>query len=88
MPKQKESTINDLSRKIDDLAQMTARGFESMVTKQELHALESKMQNGFSLMMKIIEPVHHDYSALKDDLAPRMDLAEARLTKVEHKIGI
>ncbi len=40
------------------------------------------------MIMEILTPMHRDYSALKDDLAPRMNVAEARLTKVERKIGM
>jgi|GEM_PF-6953354 len=88
-------TVTDLSQTVDTLARITAKGFEStatkedlkkFVTKEEFRSLEVKMSAGFSLIMETISPMQHDYEALKDDLAPRMDSVEARLTKVERNI--
>ena len=88
-------TVGSLAGTVDDLARMTAKGFESMATKQELQAVENKVQklednmtDGFSLVMEALRPMQRNYDALNDDLGLRMSTVEARLTKVERKISV
>jgi len=84
--------VDELTVTVDNLAHSVAKGFESMVTKQELKSLEiklsTKIESGFSLIMDALGPMQHNYDTLKDDLSPRMSTVEARLTKVERKVSI
>lgn len=91
------ATKKELHKEIDRLAGMVADGFAGMTTKEDLKAfttkedlkaLEQKMRAGFSLVMENTVPLRRDYEMLKDDLAPHVELLDARLTKVERKVGL
>ena len=83
-------TVNDLASTVDHLALMTAKEFDNVCTEfasiRNEMATKKEMRAGFSMVMETLEPLHHDYEILKDDLSPRMSTVEARLTKVERKI--
>ena len=87
MSQENIATKKDLHTEIDKLARMVADGFATMATKKELARLETRVNAGFDLIMENLVPLRHDYEALKDDLAPQVALLDARLTKVERKIG-
>ncbi len=52
--------IDSLTRSIDDLARVTARGFEQAASKSDLKALESRVDDKFTR-------VHEDLKILRQD---------------------
>lgn len=79
---------------VSDLARITATEFAAL--RGDMVELETKLatklatkkelQSGFSLVMEALNPMRRDYNNLANDLAPRMDTVEARLTRVERKV--
>ncbi|MEK7638384.1 MAG: hypothetical protein AAB375_03100 [Patescibacteria group bacterium] len=84
MPKKKDDMT------ISDLARMTATEFAAlrgeMADMETKLATKKELQSGFSLIMETLNPMRRDYNALHNDLAPRMNTVEARLTRVERKV--
>ena len=82
MPKKKDDmTVNDLAR-------ITATEFAALRGEMAELATKKELQSGFSLIMEALDPMRRDYNNLANNLAPRMDTVEARLTRVERKVSV
>ncbi len=88
----KKITLESLATSIENLAQMTARGFEhihdTMVTKGELKDELKNLATKADLTK--IERTQEDMKLRLDNVAYRFELQDLqqRVTRLEHKTGI
>ena len=96
----KELGLKRIENSIENLARMTAKGFASMATKNELVSLKKDMMSSMdSLEVRLtnrIDEVEGNLTSRIQGLERRMDdislnklqVFDVRLTRVEKKVGI
>ena len=72
---------------IDDLAAMIKHGFDQTATKDDLHALEQKVDAGFQHVNARLDSIREDMSDLPTMREELHDLRQ-RLDRVEQKVGL